>query len=58
MNRTDSPSRAIHPPVQWNDPPAASPSNHDLMEREANLLLPQMAAALDYPCTAESAIAW
>ncbi|MDD0841322.1 hypothetical protein [Pseudomonas sp. Gutcm_11s] len=55
MNRSDSRSWEMQPSVQWHDTPAASSSNSDAMEWEANLLLPQMAAALEHPCSAASA---
>jgi hypothetical protein len=55
MNRSDLRSREVQPPVQWHDAPTSSSPSRDAMEWEANLLLPQMAAALEHPCSAASA---
>ncbi|WP_252272153.1 hypothetical protein [Pseudomonas subflava] len=55
MNRSDLRSWEMQPSVQWHDAPASSPPSRDVMEWEANLLLPQMAAALEHPCSAASA---
>jgi hypothetical protein len=55
MNRTDLRSWEIQPSVQWHDAPISSSPSRDAMEWEANLLLPQMAAALEHPCSAASA---
>ncbi len=55
MNRSDLPSWEMQPSVQWHDAPTSSSPNRDAMEWEANLLLPQMAAALEHPCSAASA---
>ena len=55
MNRSDLRSWEMQPPVQWHDAPASSSLSRDVMEWEANLLLPQMAAALEHPCSAASA---
>ena len=55
MNRSDLHSWDMQPPVQWPDAPASSSTHRDAMEWEANLLLPQMAAALEHPCSAASA---
>ncbi|WP_043311364.1 hypothetical protein [Pseudomonas sp. ML96] len=55
MNRSDLRSWEMQPPVQWHDAPTSSSPNRDAMEWEANLLLPQMAAALEHPCSAASA---
>lgn len=54
MNRSDLRSGEMPPPVQWPDAPTSFSSNRDVMEWEANLLLPQMAAALEHPCSAAS----
>jgi hypothetical protein len=51
MHRTDSRSWEMQPLVQWHDAPTSSSSTRDVMELEANLLLPQMAAALAPPCS-------
>lgn len=55
MNRSDLRSWEMQPSVQWHDAPTSSSPNRDAMEWEANLLLPQMAAALEHPCSAASA---
>jgi hypothetical protein len=55
MNRNDLQNWDMQPSVQWPDAPASSSTNRDAMEWEANLLLPQMAAALEHPCSAASA---
>ncbi|WP_394560953.1 hypothetical protein [Aquipseudomonas alcaligenes] len=55
MNRSDLHSWEMQPPVQWHDAPTSSSPSRDAMEWEANLLLPQMAAALEHPCAAASA---
>ena len=55
MNRSDWRSWQMQTPVQWHDAPTSSSPNRDAMEWEANLLLPQMAAALEHPCSAASA---
>ncbi len=54
MNRSDLPSGEMQPSVQWHDAPTASSPSRDAMEWEANLLLPQMAAALEHPCAPAS----
>lgn len=55
MNRSDLRSWEMQPPVQWHDAPTSASASRDVMEWEANLLLPQMAAALEHPCSAASA---
>lgn len=50
MHRTDSHSWEMQPLVHWHDAPTSSSSSGDVMEWEANLLLPQMTAALEHPC--------
>jgi hypothetical protein len=55
MNRSDLRSWEMQPSVQWHDAPTSSSPSRDAMEWEANLLLPQMAAALEHPCSATSA---
>ena len=54
MNRSDLPNRKVLPPMQWPDAPTSFSSNRDVMEWEANPLLPQMAAALERPCSGAS----
>jgi hypothetical protein len=54
MNRSDLRNWDMQPPVQWPDTPTSFSANRDAMEWEANLLLPQMAAALEHPCSAAS----
>ena len=54
MNRTDLRRWEMQPPVQWNDAPTSSSMCRDVIEWEANPLLPQMAAALEHPCSAAS----
>lgn len=55
MNRSDLRSWEMQPSVQWHDAPTPSSASRDVMEWEANLLLPQMAAALEHPCSVSSA---
>lgn len=55
MNRSDLRSWEMQPSVQWHDAPTSASASRDVMEWEANLLLPQMAAALEHPCAAASA---
>ncbi|MGP0172623.1 hypothetical protein ACSVIJ_12135 [Pseudomonas sp. NCHU5208] len=54
MNRSDLPNREVLPPMQWPDAPISPLSDRDVMEWEAAPLLPQMAAALERPCSAAS----
>jgi len=54
MNRSDLRSWEMQPSVQWHDAPTSPSTSREAMEWEANLLLPQMAAALEHPCSAAS----
>jgi hypothetical protein len=56
MNRTDFHNRATSQTPRWNDPPISSLAwGAETMAWETNLLLPQLAVALDHPCGAASA---
>lgn len=55
MNTTNIRGWETNQQTQWNDPPLPPSWSVGGMEWETNLLLPQMAVALEHPCAAASA---